>query len=40
MKLYDRKSGLELKRGDAIETFRGVKGKLIYSREPKKLSST
>lgn len=40
MKLYDRKSGLELKRGDAIETFRGVKGKLVYSREPKKLSST
>ena len=40
MKLYDRKSGLELKRGDAVETFRGEKGKLVYASEPHKVSST
>lgn len=40
MKLYSRKSGLELKRGDAVETFRGEKAKFITGSEPHKVSST
>lgn len=40
MKLYSRKSGLELKPGDAVETFRGVIGKLQYGVPPHKRSST